>query len=105
MSGTLTAGSLSVAGISSSGALIGPYVTATSSTATSTFGGAITGPSNFTVQSSSGYVGIGTSTPASALNLYGDVNVSRELEVHNYYASGARIYTHSVTCSPRRPHG
>ena len=41
VSGTLSAGSLSVAGISSGGAIAAPYFTATSSTATSTFAGAV----------------------------------------------------------------
>jgi hypothetical protein len=71
MSGTLTAGALSVSGISSSGALIGPYVQATSTTATSTFAGGITGPNSFTVQSSSGRVGIGTTTPGANLVVNG----------------------------------
>ena len=70
MSGTLTAGSLSVAGISSR-RMIGPYVQATSTTATSTFSGGLfanygafnsasfgaTATSTFT---SSGALGIGT---------------------------------------------
>jgi hypothetical protein len=71
VSGTLTAGSLAVTSLSSSGALTGPYVTATSTTATSTFAGGITGPGSFTVQSTSGNVGIGTTTPAFPLHVVG----------------------------------
>ena len=44
---------------------------ATSTSATSTFAGGITGPGSFTVQSSSGYVGIGTTSPAELLHLSG----------------------------------
>jgi hypothetical protein len=45
------------------------YLTATSTTATSTFAGGLTGPGNFTVQSSSGRVGIGTASPNAKLNV------------------------------------
>src|SRR5208337_3972207 len=37
---------------------------ATSTMATSTFNGGFSGPNNLTIQSSSGFVGIGTSSPA-----------------------------------------
>ena len=53
---------LSVAGDILGNNIIGSYFTATSTTATSTFAGGITGPNNFTVQSSSGKVGVGTLT-------------------------------------------
>lgn len=43
-------------------------IVATSTTATSTFAGGITGPNSFTVQSSSGKVGIGTTSPDSGLH-------------------------------------
>ena len=43
------------------------YFVATSTTATSTFAGGITGPNNFTIQSSSGNVGIGTTSPSATL--------------------------------------
>lgn len=46
-------------------------ISATSTTATSTFVGGITGPNNFIVQSSSGRVGIGTSSPSETFALNG----------------------------------
>ncbi|MDE2106282.1 MAG: hypothetical protein KGL39_54180, partial [Patescibacteria group bacterium] len=62
LSGTLTAGSLAVSSISSGGAVAAPFFTATSTTATSSFAGA------FTVN---GRVGIGTTNPASTLQVNG----------------------------------
>ncbi|MEQ1718972.1 MAG: tail fiber domain-containing protein [Hyphomicrobium sp.] len=44
---------------------------ATSTNATTTLAGGITGPNNFVVQSSSGNVGIGTTTPAQTLTVAG----------------------------------
>ena len=61
--GTLT-GTLAL-----SGAISAPYFSATSTTATSTFAGGISGPGSFTVQSSSGNVGIGTTSPAYTLDI------------------------------------
>lgn len=60
-SGTLTAGTLNVAGVSSGGAVAAPYFTATSTTATSTFAGAL---------SVSGNIGISGSIIPSANNTY-----------------------------------
>jgi hypothetical protein len=62
---------LSVAGDILGNSIIGSYFTATSSEATSTFAGGIAGPGSFVVQSSSGYVGIGTTTPDVKLELDG----------------------------------
>ncbi|MBI4088326.1 tail fiber domain-containing protein [Candidatus Kaiserbacteria bacterium] len=45
------------------GPVVAEYFYATSSAATSTFAGGIIGPNNFVVQSSSGNVGIGTTSP------------------------------------------
>jgi hypothetical protein len=45
------------------------YITATSTTATSTFAGSIAGPNNFVVQSSSGNVGIGKISPDAPLHV------------------------------------
>lgn len=75
VAGTITGGVLNVAGISSQGALIGPYVTATSTTATSTFAGdVIIGDPAFPTLfvenrpwlEGRGLVGIGTTTAANA---------------------------------------
>ncbi len=66
--GTTSPGqTLSVAGDILGNNIIGQYFTATSSSATSTFAGGITGPNSFTVQSSSGRLGIGTSSPWTSL--------------------------------------
>lgn len=48
---------------------------ATSSSATSTFAGGITGPNNFTVQQTSGRVGIGTANPVVMLDINGTTHV------------------------------
>ena len=101
MSGTLTAGALSVAGISSSGALIGPYVTATSTTATSTFAGEVNvaGVAGLSVLQN-GSVVIGTTSPTNdqaGLTMIGSNSASKILEIHNNFAVGADFYTHSNT--------
>jgi hypothetical protein len=54
-----------------SGVLTLPFLVATSTTATSTFAGGITGPNSFTVQQGSGRVGIGTTSPATQLEVNG----------------------------------
>ena len=54
------------------GPVVAEYVHATSTAATSTFAGGITGPNNFVVQQSSGRVGIGTTTPAGSNKLHVD---------------------------------
>ena len=61
VTGSITAGVLNVAALSSAGALIAPYFTATSTTATNTFMGA---------------VGIGTTMPSSKLTIAGDIDIS-----------------------------
>lgn len=53
------------------GPVVAEYFHATSTTATSTFAGAISGPGSFTVQSSSGKVGIGTAIPEKQLHVAG----------------------------------
>ena len=79
-----TGGSLTVSGTATStfiGGLLGSlasfwngletsYVNATSTTATSTFSGGISGPSNFTIQQTSGWLGIGTTTPNNLLSVF-----------------------------------
>jgi len=68
--GTTTPGQmLSVAGDILGNNIIGSYFTATSSSATSTFAGGITGPNNFTVQSTTGNVGIGMAPGTQALTI------------------------------------
>lgn len=53
------------------------YITATSTTATSTFAGGIVGPNNFTVQQGTGFVGIGTANPSQELTISGsDANTT-----------------------------
>jgi hypothetical protein len=94
-SGVLTAGTLNVAGVSSGGAITGPYFTATSTTATSTFAGGFTAANNGFSILQNGNVGIGTAVPTAALMLVGDTNVARSIEVHNEYAVGLWMYTHS----------
>lgn len=76
--GSITAGVLNVAALSSAGALIAPYFTATSTTATSSFMGA---------------VGIGTTTPSSKLTVAGSMFVSG-----NIVTSGV-VATSSITAS------
>lgn len=51
------------------------YFVATSTTAASTFAGGITGPNSFTVQSSSGNVGIGTTGPSTKLGVNGIISL------------------------------
>ncbi len=70
-SGTLTgngiAGTMSawnsISNLISTSTIIGNQFIATSTTATSTFAGGITGPNNFVIDQTTGFVGIGTSTP------------------------------------------
>jgi len=68
--GNLTAtGTLTTAGLSSTGAISAPYFVATDAAATSTFAGGITGPGSFTIQQSSGNVGVGTVSPLAKLQV------------------------------------
>ncbi len=52
---------------------------ATSTTATSSFAGGITGPNNFIVQQNSGWVGIASSSPMSALSVVGTTTMQGDL--------------------------
>ena len=70
-SGTLSAGTLNVAGLSSQSALIGPYFSATSTTATSTFAGSLTAANGSFSILQNGNVGIGTTTPSAAPTVQG----------------------------------
>jgi len=99
--GTLSASTLAVAGISSGGAIEAPYFTATSSTATSTFAGGVSGPGSFTVQSSSGRVGIGTTTPQNFLDVGNSTSPgARDIAVYATGNSGStagiKFITHGV---------
>jgi hypothetical protein len=44
-----------------------------------------------------GNVGIGTATPTAALTVVGDTVASKIIEVHNNFAVGENVYTHSDT--------
>jgi hypothetical protein len=61
------------------------YITATSTTATSTFaGGLAVGANQFIVQHATGNVGIGTTSPASILDVFGGASYSGPiLQIHN----------------------
>ncbi len=89
--------------------------TATSATATSTFAGGITGPNNFTVQQSSGFVGIGTISPLAKVDIEGQITPFpatapraensmmvlnntvgvNPLEIHSANALGIDLYTNA----------
>jgi hypothetical protein len=122
MSGTLTAGALSVAALSSSGGVIGPFIQATSTSATSTFEGGfsamgnvalatttITGP--LTVQgwgdpdafhiTSAGNVGIGTTSPSDVLHIYKYDSDSIGGIIENPYSGGrVKLTLKSYTTEP-----
>ncbi len=72
-SGNITAANITATGtLSTTGAISAPYFVATNALATSTFAGGITGPGSFAVQQTTGYVGIGTTSPTSALYVAGN---------------------------------
>jgi hypothetical protein len=67
VSGTLSAGALLVTALSSSGALTGPYLSATSTDATSTFAGGV---------SVTGYASFATTTITGGLTVNGNTNIT-----------------------------
>ncbi|MGB5083656.1 MAG: immunoglobulin-like domain-containing protein [Methylocystis silviterrae] len=74
LSGALSAGALNVSSIASAGALTGPYFTATSTTATSSFAGGLTAADGSLSILQNGNVGIGTESPSRRLHVYDPVN-------------------------------
>ncbi len=79
VSGTITGGTLSVSGLSSGGAVEAPYFTATSTTATSSFAGGLTAGTNGLTVLQNGNVGIGTTAPATVLQVNGASNTTDTL--------------------------
>src|ERR1700733_1833858 len=55
----------------------------------------VTGTMTGTNANFSGSVGIGTTTPSSALTLDGNLDANATLEIHNAYAVGEDIYVHN----------
>ncbi len=49
------------------------------------------------ISGSTGNIGIGTTAPSASLTIIGDVSNNRILEIHNNFAVGEDIYTHSDT--------
>ncbi|MDO8594477.1 MAG: hypothetical protein Q7R93_03105, partial [bacterium] len=81
VAGDLTVfGTLTPAVISATSSITAPYFTATSTTATSTYAGGINVQTGkFVIESNSGNVGIGTTTPAAKLSIAGLANSTNPL--------------------------
>jgi hypothetical protein len=101
-SGTLTAGTLNVAGLSSQGALIGPYFTATSTTATSTFAGGLTAANGGFSILQNGNVGIGTQSPTAKLAI--EASGTNGIDIRragSVFGTGIRTFaSRGTTASP-----
>lgn len=48
------------------------------------------------IDTTNGYVGVGTTTPTDAIDITGDVITGRQLVIHNNYALGAELYSHAA---------
>lgn len=79
------------------GLLDATNLVATSTSATSTFAGGITGPSSFTVQTSSGNVGIGTTSPAATLATVGNAYTTGGLGVGAVNTTAGSIVATATT--------
>jgi hypothetical protein len=101
--GTTTPGQkLSVAGDILGNNFIGSYFTATSTIATSTFAGGVTGPNSFTIQQGSGNVGIGTANPTQKLEVDGNIYLnssSAQNPISSVLTTASQIYQESLFTS------